>query len=192
MTVRPVYIASSSSAVKRALAGFCHTAQIITVEDKTTTYWVVDGQHPSKERPPASARVLLLGGSGEPPAAGLKIPTPMRPEFFLEALQRFLTPTAINLAHDWHFDVSQRLLLHPTSLPIHLTEKEALLLAALLEAAPKPIPREMLLKKVWAYGEDVTSHTVETHIYRLRHKCEAATSPPCAIMTEAEGYRLTM
>ena len=190
--MRSVYIASTSSAVKRALASFCLAAQITPVEDKAATHWVFDSQHPPKDRPPASARVLILAGSGEPPAGGLKITTPMRPEFFVEALQHFLTPTAINLSHDWHFDVSQRLLLHPTSLPIHLTEKEALLLAALLEAAPKPIPREMLLKKVWAYGEDVTSHTVETHIYRLRHKCEAATSPPCAIMTEAEGYRLTM
>ncbi len=190
--MRSVYIASSSSAVKRALAGFCLAAQITPVEDKAATHWVVDSQHPPKERPPVSARVLALGGSDEPAATGLKITTPMRPEFFMEALQRFLTPTANTLAHDWHFDVSQRLLLHPTSLPIHLTEKEALLLAALLESAPKPIPREMLLKKVWAYGEDVTSHTVETHIYRLRHKCEAAISPPCAIMTEAEGYRLIM
>jgi hypothetical protein len=188
--VSPIYIASASNAAKRALVSLCRAAQMTPVEDKNTAHWLVDGQHPPKERPPASAHVLRLGGGGEPSASGLILATPMRPEVLIEALQRFISPTIMTLAQGWHFDVSQRQLLHPTAAPIHLTEKEALLLSALLEAAPAPVSRETLLKKVWAYGEDVTSHTVETHIYRLRHKCEAAAPPPCAIVTEAEGYRL--
>jgi hypothetical protein len=55
---------------------------------------------------------------------------------------------------------------------IHLTDKERLLLRYLSEAADVGIPRKDLLKSVWGYADDAETHTLETHIYRLRQKLE--------------------
>ena len=53
-----------------------------------------------------------------------------------------------------------------------LTEKEALLLETLATAGENGLPRETLLEKIWGYNEDINTHTLETHLYRLRQKCK--------------------
>ncbi|OFW90189.1 MAG: hypothetical protein A3B66_03015 [Alphaproteobacteria bacterium RIFCSPHIGHO2_02_FULL_46_13] len=55
---------------------------------------------------------------------------------------------------------------------IRLTDKERLLLRFLFEARETGIPRKDLLKAVWGYADDAETHTLETHIYRLRQKLE--------------------
>ena len=55
---------------------------------------------------------------------------------------------------------------------LRLTEKEAAILRYLHRADQQPVPRETLLKNVWGYNANVTTHTLETHIYRLRQKIE--------------------
>jgi len=56
---------------------------------------------------------------------------------------------------------------------IHLTDKERLLLRFLTEAADKGLSRKDLLKSVWGYADDIETHTLETHIYRLRQKLDS-------------------
>ena len=55
---------------------------------------------------------------------------------------------------------------------LRLTEKEAAILRYLHRAEQQPVARETLLKHVWGYNSNVTTHTLETHIYRLRQKIE--------------------
>jgi DNA-binding response OmpR family regulator len=80
-----------------------------------------------------------------------------------------------------HGDANQR---------IRLTEKEAAILAFLHRMGKRVVPRQELLTEVWGYHPEVTTHTLETHIYRLRRKIEADPAKACLLITEAGGYRL--
>ncbi len=73
---------------------------------------------------------------------------------------------------------------------LRLTEKEASILRYLYRAGPKATPREELLREVWGYNSGVTTHTIETHIYRLRQKIEPEATVPKLLITETGGYRL--
>lgn len=72
---------------------------------------------------------------------------------------------------------------------LRLTEKEAAILRY-LHRAEQPVAREDLLKHVWGYNASVTTHTLETHIYRLRQKIEDNPAEAQLLVTEAGGYRL--
>ncbi len=71
-----------------------------------------------------------------------------------------------------------------------LTEKEAAILAYLHHAGERPVPRDELLGEVWGYASAASTHTVETHIYRLRRKLEADAGGSPLLRTEEGGYRL--
>ncbi|AHJ65529.1 Two-component response regulator [Granulibacter bethesdensis CGDNIH4] len=73
---------------------------------------------------------------------------------------------------------------------IRLTEKEASILKFLYRAGTKAVAREVLLNEVWGYNAAVTTHTLETHIYRLRQKIEPDPSSAQLLTTEGGGYRL--
>lgn len=73
---------------------------------------------------------------------------------------------------------------------IRLTEKEAAILKFLYRAGSKAVARQVLLNEVWGYNAAVTTHTLETHIYRLRQKIEPDPSNSQLLITEAGGYRL--
>jgi DNA-binding response OmpR family regulator len=89
------------------------------------------------------------------------------------------------------FRPSAKLLLEPArNRKIRLTDKEASILKYLYRAGGKPVPRQVLLNEVWGYNSAVSTHTLETHIYRLRQKIEADPSGPRLLLTEGGGYRL--
>ena len=73
---------------------------------------------------------------------------------------------------------------------IRLTEKEAAILKFLYRAGTKPVARKVLLNEVWGYNAAVTTHTLETHIYRLRQKIEPDPANARLLITEGGGYRL--
>jgi len=73
---------------------------------------------------------------------------------------------------------------------IRLTEKEADILKFLSDVEGQVVSREVLLAEVWGYNSGVTTHTLETHIYRLRQKIERDPSNAEHLVTEAGGYRL--
>jgi DNA-binding response OmpR family regulator len=74
---------------------------------------------------------------------------------------------------------------------IRLTEKEAAILKYLYRVGNKTVSRETLLGEVWGYNAGVTTHTLETHIYRLRQKIEADPAQVRLLITEPGGYRLS-
>jgi DNA-binding response OmpR family regulator len=73
---------------------------------------------------------------------------------------------------------------------IRLTEKEAAILKFLYRAGTQPVARQVLLNEVWGYNAAVTTHTLETHIYRLRQKIEPDPANARLLLTEGGGYRL--
>jgi DNA-binding response OmpR family regulator len=73
---------------------------------------------------------------------------------------------------------------------IRLTEKEVAILQFLYRSGADWVARQMLLNEVWGYNEAVTTHTLETHMYRLRQKIEADPANPRLLLTVAGGYRL--
>ena len=73
---------------------------------------------------------------------------------------------------------------------IELTEKEVSILKCLLSHGEEPVDREKLLKQVWNYNLGVTTHTLESHIYRLRQKLETDPSIPRLIISEGGGFKI--
>lgn len=73
---------------------------------------------------------------------------------------------------------------------IRLTEKETAILKYLYRSGDRPVSRDILLNEVWGYNADVATHTLETHVYRLRQKIEEDPSNASILITEAGGYRL--
>ena len=88
------------------------------------------------------------------------------------------------------FKPAAKLLLTDEDRKIRLTEKEVAILRYLYKANRKPIARDQLLKEVWGYNAGVTTHTLETHVYRLRQKIEPDPSNARLLVTEAGGYKL--
>ncbi|MBM3570876.1 MAG: response regulator transcription factor [Alphaproteobacteria bacterium] len=73
---------------------------------------------------------------------------------------------------------------------IRLTEKETAILKYLYRAGDRVVSRDVLLNEVWGYNAGVTTHTLETHVYRLRQKIERDPAHAVILVTEAGGYRL--
>jgi len=73
---------------------------------------------------------------------------------------------------------------------VRLTEKEAAILRYLYRAGDRVVGRDVLLHEVWGYNAAVTTHTLETHVYRLRQKIEQDPSKAEILVTEPGGYRL--
>jgi DNA-binding response OmpR family regulator len=88
------------------------------------------------------------------------------------------------------FRPSSKLLLSYNGSKVRLTEKESSILRYLYRAGQRPVPRQTLLQEVWGYNPEVTTHTLETHIYRLRQKIEKDAIVPAILITELGGYRL--
>jgi DNA-binding response OmpR family regulator len=88
------------------------------------------------------------------------------------------------------FQPSSKLLVGPKGNKVRLTEKETAILRFLYRAGLRPISRDVLLQEVWGYNSGVTTHTLETHIYRLRQKIEKDAAAPEILVTEAGGYKL--
>ncbi|HVY20018.1 MAG TPA: response regulator transcription factor [Bauldia sp.] len=88
------------------------------------------------------------------------------------------------------FRPSAKMLVDDKGGKIRLTEKETAILKFLYRAGEKVITRDVLLHEVWGYNSGVTTHTLETHIYRLRQKIERDPSKAELLVTEAGGYKL--
>ncbi len=91
----------------------------------------------------------------------------------------------------YSFRPAGKLMLHKeTGQKVRLTEKETSILKYLYRAGNKVVTRDILLNEVWGYNAGVTTHTLETHIYRLRQKIETEPSEAKILITEPGGYRL--
>jgi DNA-binding response OmpR family regulator len=92
----------------------------------------------------------------------------------------------------YRFWPASKLLLNQEGRKLRLTEKETSILRYLYRAGERPASRERLLQEVWGYNSGVTTHTLETHIYRLRQKIEKDAAAPAILVTAAGGYKLVL
>ena len=79
-----------------------------------------------------------------------------------------------------------------TKVSVRLTEKEADILWQLWQAPRNELSRQKLLHDIWGYNDEISSHTLETHIYRLRKKIENSSSAALILTTTENGYRLNL
>lgn len=92
---------------------------------------------------------------------------------------------------DYRLDVGQRVWIYNKSdkNSVRLTEKETQILE-FLHHHGGTLSRDELLEEIWGYGDNIDTHTLETHIYRLRQKIETNPSDPQILLTQEDGYRL--
>jgi DNA-binding response OmpR family regulator len=88
------------------------------------------------------------------------------------------------------FKPAHKLLVDAKDKKVRLTEKETNILKYLYRSQASTVAREVLLHEVWGYNAGVTTHTLETHIYRLRQKIEIDPSNARLLVTENGGYKL--
>jgi DNA-binding response OmpR family regulator len=88
------------------------------------------------------------------------------------------------------FKPASKMLIDESGGKVRLTEKETAILKYLYRSGERTITRDVLLSEVWGYNSGVTTHTLETHIYRLRQKIERDPSQAAILVTEAGGYKL--
>lgn len=97
--------------------------------------------------------------------------------------------TLLPVTDGWQLTMPRKILIHPqTGRNLILTDKEGELLAALLNASPNTVGKDHLLQQIWGYDERVDTHTLETHIYRLRTKLSDILSQEKGLITYADGY----
>lgn len=129
--------------------------------------------------------------------ADLVIKKPFRLNKFLEDLKNnTLLPKVrrkecINIKEYKLFPVKKEITSTLTNDTLKLTEKEIDIIKYLYQIAPKTASKEEMLENVWEYSAEATTHTVETHIYRLRQKVEKDGGSQL-IITENNGYRLNI
>lgn len=161
---------------------------------------VVDLCRHLRAEAPAVA-VILLGSPGDPiglldaTGADEEFVRPIRLGNLIGRLRSLMEAAASEVVGigPYRFDSAAKYLtLENGSAPIHLTEKETAILLALARAGDAAVPREQLLREVWRYNPEVTTHTLETHVYRLRQKMETDAAPGPFLLTEAGGYRLAV
>jgi len=98
--------------------------------------------------------------------------------------------TAVFRIGPYTFKPASKILVSEDGRKIRLTEKETAILKYLYRAGETVVSRDTLLHEVWGYNAGVTTHTLETHIYRLRQKIEKSPSQAELLVTESGGYRL--
>jgi DNA-binding response OmpR family regulator len=88
------------------------------------------------------------------------------------------------------FKPAAKTLIRDDNKKIRLTEKETAIIKFLYRSGEQAVARDVLLADVWGYNAGVTTHTLETHIYRLRQKIERDPAHAEILVTEGGGYRL--
>lgn len=88
------------------------------------------------------------------------------------------------------FKPSAKMLVRDDNRKVRLTEKETAIIKFLLRSGEQIVSRDVLLQDVWGYNAGVSTHTLETHVYRLRQKIERDPSHAEILVTEGGGYKL--
>lgn len=166
-----------------------------TVNHEQPLVMLYDAAHPPSDN--SQLRQIAIVRQNHPqPEGDLQLHAP----FHLSSLFSLLQPLIDRASHaaqldlwdHWEYDASLRELTHSTRASIPLTDKEAQLLELLHQQQPNAIGKAALLQAIWGYDPEANTHTLETHIYRLRQKLEATQGEHFrnkGIITEADGYR---
>lgn len=164
--------------------------------DKETQLIIVDDTNSGSQSQLKDIPVVLLSNNVEDKAnVDIIIPKPFKLYDFLEGLKnKTLLPKirrkeCLTFKEYNFYPVNKEIISSYSGITVKLTEKEVSILKYLYQISPESAGKEELLEKVWEYSTDVTTHTIETHIYRLRQKVEQDGGSQL-IITENNGYRL--
>jgi DNA-binding winged helix-turn-helix (wHTH) protein len=106
--------------------------------------------------------------------------------------QHELSEDAVFTIGPYNFEPAAKRLLDDDGREIRLTDKETSLLKYLCRAGDRVVPRDAFLREVWGYNAGVTTHTIETHIYRLRQKIEKDRLRPRSSLPGAAAINLAV
>lgn len=136
--------------------------------------------------------VILGENRQNGPESAQFLPSPSKMSDILEVLEALASDRAgfsmVRHYKGWNLDPIHLILGTPEGDSIPLTDTEARLLACLFDAAGGEVGRDELLQRVWGYRPGLETHTLETHIYRLRKKVEPDPTHPNHIITTEGGY----
>ena len=116
---------------------------------------------------------------------------PMRFAALMAMIRAKIAPGAGAALGDHFFCETTQTLMGPDGCRRLLTEKETAILARLARARGEVVARDVLLREIWGYSPAVDTHTLESHIHRLRRKIEDASGRPKLLLSAPSGYRLT-
>ncbi len=184
-----VHVSSASAAVIRTLEQIVTLSGHTPATESEAELTLVDQLHPTTC---ASAKLRIEFG-GKSSGNGQFLNTPFAPNQLLKLLRSQTSNQTAILGNGWSIDQTARTLTN-TGLAINasLTEKESALLTSLIDAFPNAMKHDALLAEVWGVRSGIDTHTLETHIYRLRSKLDALSPRPCDIVTVNGAYKLTI
>ena len=137
--------------------------------------------------------LIGLGFSGEELSEQINLP--VKVNFLVQRIKALIRnfqsrPDHFLLVGSFKLYPASRILLSAYGEELKLTDKEVEILRYLHRARGAIVSRDELLANIWGYHESVTTHTIETHIYRLRQKIETNNDEASLLITESGGYRL--
>ena len=185
-------IHSASASVARALESIITASGHHYASAGPADLVIVDTFHPASTPHASSTRLMLTARSDTTTSDSPSMACPLRPERLLQRLFMLANTQRLSLGQGWSLDMLARTLEHEKHTPVSLTEKECVLLKHLLQAHPAPLSRDALLEQVWGMASAIDTHTLETHIYRLRNKLESLLPRPCDILTKDGAYMLAL
>lgn len=164
---------------------------------ENTNLLLIDEDESFAEKHKEIPVVLFSANKDVSSFADLIIKKPFRLNKFLEDLKNnTLLPKVrrkecISIKEYKVFPVKKEITSTLTDKTLKLTEKEIDIIKYLYQIVPNTASKEEMLENVWEYSAEATTHTVETHIYRLRQKVEKDGGSQL-IITENNGYRLNI
>lgn len=140
---------------------------------------------------------MCLGQAQSDDFSGKMLPRPLKWGQFLDEVDRRLaisrdniTAEMIDCAPYGHIDIANSKWIAIGGAEVPLTDRELILLHSLASTQSGPLNKRTLYKAVWGYKDDLETHTLETHIYRLRQKIEPDPQNPVIIKTREDSYVL--
>ena len=123
------------------------------------------------------------------------IEKPFRIQHLIKKIESFLAKISgsrdvMHIIGPFVFFPEKKIITFNGQADIELTEKEVGILKCLLSSGEEIVDKDEILKQVWNYNPGVTTHTLETHIYRLRQKLEISPATPRIIVSERGGFKL--
>ena len=194
--------ADTSSRVRiltEALSGLGQDVRVLSSADvpAAARAVVIWADHGVAQGFSASVPAVFVGGVLPDIKSGTvySVDVPIRAGKLVDMVRMCLL-SAENQGSDQRFNIAGRELIYFQNIligpdgPIRLTEKESAILRCLAQAEGRQVSRQTLMDSVWAYVQGVETHTLETHIYRLRQKIEKDPANPKILLTLPDGYAL--
>ncbi|PZP53617.1 MAG: hypothetical protein DI586_10830, partial [Micavibrio aeruginosavorus] len=149
----------------------------------------------SRVKTPENVPHLLLGGKAEEGCEVLPMPVRLgdltdRVRYILSGRNRFARSSIVEFAGFTLSTEDGMMSDDKSDKQVRLTDKEKLMIVSLFEEPTKSLDRQGLLQKVWGYADTAETHTLETHLYRLRQKLEESLDAKDLIVTKDGIYTL--